>query len=220
MNRALLPCVKSLFVAMLAVSGIASANTEAPKAVKADVAKGALLFSNGDNARGLPACVSCHGEGGNSTIAINPKLAGQGEAYLLKQLDNYSSGERAHAVMSTYAKMLTPAEKKDIAAYLSAQTQKPGAAKDKDTVEMGKKIYRAGIAAKGVPACASCHGAGGAGMPSQYPRVGSQHQDYTFAQLAAFKSGARKNSVPMMSIAERMSEAEMKAVSDYIAGLK
>jgi cytochrome c553 len=100
------------------------------------------------------------------------------------------------------------------------QKAKPGAAKNKDTVELGRKIYRGGVAERGVAACASCHGATGAGVPNQYPRLAGQHQDYAFAQLQAFKSGARKNSPQMTALAERMSDAEMKAVTDYIAGLR
>lgn len=226
MNRAFSPFVKSLFVALLAVSAAASANDEKKPAhaeaavVKADPAKGATLYADGDAARGLPACVSCHGAAGNSTIAANPKLAGQSDAYIYKQLVNFTTPERNQAIMTTYAKMLTEEEKKNIAAYLSAQAQKPGAAKNKDTVELGKKIYRGGIAEKSVPACASCHGASGAGIPAQYPRIGGQHQDYTAAQLTLFRAGGRKNSPQMATIAKRMSDDEIKAVADYVAGLK
>ena len=224
MNRAFSPLVKSLFVTLLAVAATVSAAEEkkpaAAAAVKVDPAKGAALFADGDNARGLPACVSCHGAGGNSTITVNPKLAGQHEGYIYKQLVNFTTPDRNQAIMTTYAKMLTDEEKHNIAAYLATQQEKPGAAKNKDTVELGKKIYRGGIAETKVPACASCHGAAGAGIPVQYPRIGGQHQDYTIAQLAAFKSGARKNSPQMSTIAKRMSDDEMKAVADYVAGLK
>jgi cytochrome c553 len=221
MNRAFSPFVKSLFVALLAVAGVASANeAHAPAAAKADPAKGATLFADGDSARGLPACVSCHGAAGNSTIAANPKLAGQGETYLYKQLVSFTEASRNQPVMTTYAKMLSDEEKRNIAAYLASQTQKPGAAKNKDTVELGKKIYRGGIADTKVPACASCHGPAGAGMPNMYPRVAGQHQDYTLAQLNAFKAGTRKNSAEMATIAKRLSDDEMKAVADYMAGLK
>ncbi|MDC8760276.1 c-type cytochrome [Janthinobacterium fluminis] len=226
MNRAFSPFVKSLFVALLAVSAAASANeekkpahAEAPVA-KVDAAKGATLYADGDAARGLPACVSCHGAAGNSTISVNPKLAGLNAAYLHKQLLNFTTPERNNAVMSGFAKMLTDEEKKNIAAYLGAQVSKPNAAKNKDTVELGKRIYRGGIAEKSVPACASCHGASGAGMPIQYPRLGGQHQDYTAAQLTAFRAGARKNSPQMTTIAMRLSDDEIKAVADYVAGLK
>ena len=226
MNRAFSPFVKSLFAALLAVSAMASAadehkpaHAEAP-AAKADAAKGATLYADGDAARGLPACVSCHGAAGNSTIAANPKLAGQHEAYIYKQLVNFTAPERNQAIMTTYSKMLTDEDKKNIAAYLSTQVAKPGAAKNKDTVELGKKIYRGGIAEKNVPACASCHGAAGAGIPVQYPRIGGQHQDYTAAQLTMFRSGARHNNAQMTTIAKRMSDDEIKAVADYVAGMK
>jgi cytochrome c553 len=116
--------------------------------------------------------------------------------------------------------MMTEEEKKNVAAYVAAQVAKPGAAKNKDTLELGRKIYRGGIADKGVAACASCHGAAGAGVPIQYPRLAGQHQDYTVTQLTAFRQGGRKNSVQMTALAQRMSDDEMKAVADYIAGLK
>ncbi|HZV63533.1 MAG TPA: c-type cytochrome [Telluria sp.] len=221
MNRVSLSFVKSLLVTILAVSGLASAAEEhAAAPVKADPAKGGTLFDSGDTARSLPACVSCHGAAGNSTIAANPKLAGQIEAYVYKQLVDFTTPNRNQPVMTTYAKLLSDDEKKNIAAYLATQQQKPGAAKSKDTLELGRKIYRGGIADKGVAACASCHGAAGAGMPVQYPRLAGQQQDYTLAQLTAFKGGARKNSPQMGALAKRMSDEEMKAVADYIAGLK
>ena len=212
-----------MLLALLAVSATASA-VEAPKpAVKADAAKGATLYADGDAARGLPACVSCHGAAGNSTITVNPKLAGQHESYIYKQLVDFTTPERNQPVMTTYAKMLSDADKKNIAAYLGAQLSKPGAAKNKDTIDLGKKIYRGGIASKQVAACASCHGATGNGMPVQYPRIAGQHQDYTVAQLTMFRStkaDARKNSAQMHTIAARMSDHEIAAVADYIAGLK
>lgn len=212
-----------MLLALLAVSATVSA-AEAPKtAVKADANKGATLYAEGDAARGLPACVSCHGAAGNSTITVNPKLAGQHENYLYKQLVDFTTPQRNQPVMSTYAKMLSDADKKNVAAYLGAQLAKPGAAKNKDTVELGKKIYRGGIAAKQVAACASCHGAAGNGIPVQYPRIAGQHQDYTVAQLTLFRStkaDARKNSAEMHTIAARMSDDEIAAVADYIAGLK
>lgn len=212
-----------MLLALLAVSATVSA-AEAPKAaVKADANKGATLYTDGDAARGLPACVSCHGAAGNSTITANPKLAGQHENYLYKQLVDFTTPQRNQPVMSTYAKMLSDADKKNVAAYLGAQLAKPGAAKNKDTIELGKKIYRGGIASKQVAACASCHGAAGNGIPVQYPRIAGQHQDYTVAQLAMFRStkaDARKNSAEMHTIAARMSDDEIAAVADYIAGLK
>ena len=220
MNRAFSTLVKSLLVATLAVSGFASAAEHPAAPAKADPAKGATLYESGDAARGLPACVSCHGAAGNSTIAANPKLAAQIAPYVYKQLVDFTTPNRNNPVMTTYAKMLSDDEKKNIAAYLATQTPKPGAAKNKDTVLLGKQIYRGGIPATGVAACASCHGANGNGIPAQFPRLSGQHQDYTVSQLQAFKGGARKNSVQMTTISKRMSDDEMKAVADYIAGLK
>jgi cytochrome c553 len=221
MNRAFSSLVKSLLVATLAVSGFAAASDKpAAVAVKADAAKGATLYDNGDAARGLPACVSCHGAAGNSTISTNPKLAGQIDAYAYKQLVDFTTPNRNNPIMTPYSKMLTDEDKKNVAAYLGKQAPKQGAAKNKDIVELGKKIYRGGIAGTGVAACASCHGAAGNGIPAQFPRLAGQHQDYTVAQLQAFKGGARKNSIQMTTLAKRMSDDEMKAVADYIAGLK
>lgn len=218
MNRAFLPCLKSLFVMLLAVSSIAIA--EEKKVAKPDLAKGEAIYTNGDATRNITACVSCHGAAGNSTIAQNPKLAAQHESYIVKQLANFKTPERSNPIMSPIAKALTDDDMKNIAAYLDAQIQKPGAAKNKDTVEIGKKIYRAGIAEKNVPACAGCHSANGSGIPAQFARLGGQHQDYTAAQLTSFRAGVRKNSPQMITIAKRMSDDEIKAVSDYIAGLK
>ena len=224
MNRVSVPSanavfVKSLFVATLALSGIAGA-AEAQRPAKPDAAKGATLYDSGDTARGLPACLSCHGANGNSTIAANPKLSNQIEAYTHKQLVDFTTPQRVNPVMTTYAKMLSDEEKRNVAAYLAMQKAKQGAAKNKDTVDLGRKIYRGGIAEKGVAACASCHGAAAGGIPLQYPRLAGQHQDYTTAQLEAFKNGGRKNSIQMSTLAQRMSPEEMKAVADYIAGLK
>lgn len=213
--------MKSLLLATLAFgSAAATAAQPAAVAAKADPAKGATLYESGDTARGLPACLSCHGANGNSTIVANPKLSAQFETYTHKQLVDFTTPQRNNPVMTTYAKMLTEEDKRNIAAYLAVQKVKPGAAKNKDTVELGRKIYRGGIADKGVAACASCHGAAGAGIPVQYPRLAGQHQDYTLAQLAAFKSGARTNSPQMTVLSQRLSDAEMKAVADYIAGLR
>jgi cytochrome c553 len=229
MNRAFSLLLKSLLVATLAASGVASANEHAAAAApaKADPAKGATLFDSGIPAKGVPACASCHGGGGNSTMAANPKLAGQGEPYIYKQLTDFTTAGRSNAVMSTYAKMLSDEDKKNIAAYLStAKVDKPGVAKHKESIDLGKKIYRGGIAATGVAACASCHGADGHGMPALFPRLAGQHQDYTIAQLKSFKGSFpakaddRKNSPQMVTLAKRMSDEEMAAVADYIAGLK
>jgi cytochrome c553 len=219
MNRAFLPFAKSLFVALLAVSSLAVAAEEA-KVVKADPAKGETIFTSGIAARNVPACVACHGAGGNSTIVQNPKLAAQLDPYTYKQLMDFRTPERANPIMSPIAKALTEEDMHNIAAWLDTQSAKPGAAKNKATIDLGKKIYRGGIAEKNVPACASCHGADGGGIPAQFPRLAGQHQEYTGAQLTAFRAGTRNNSTQMTTIAKRLSDDEIAAVSDYIAGLK
>lgn len=224
MNRAFLPFMKSVLVTLLAASSVAIVVADTAYAQNAapaaDPAKGATFYGSGDAARGIPACASCHGDSGNSTIAQNPKLAAQHEAYITKQLANFKSGDRNNAIMGPIAKGLTDDEIRNLAAFLNAQSLKPGAAKNKDTVELGKKIYRGGIAEKSVPACAGCHGPNGAGIPAQFARLGGQHQDYTVAQLTNFNNGTRNNNAMMTTIAKRLSIDEIQAVSDYVAGLK
>lgn len=219
MNRAFLPFFKSISIALLAVSTLTYANEPAAPA-KADPVKGEALYTNGDAGRGIVACASCHGAAGNSTISVNPKLSGQHEAYISKQLNNFKGTERNNAVMTTFANMMNADDMKNVANYLAMQKSKPGAAKNKEIVELGKQIYRGGIAEKNVPACAGCHSPNGAGIPAQFPRIAGQHQDYTIAQLTNFRTGVRKNSAQMVTISKRMSDDEMKAVADYVAGLK
>lgn len=201
---------------------------DAPPAMpKADPAKGEQLFTNGDAARNIVSCASCHGPGGNSAgAATGPKLAGQHADYLAKQLHEFKSKDgqaepvRINAVMNAMAQPLTDDDIRNVSAYLQTQALKPAFAKGKDTVALGQKIFRGGIPAKNVPACAACHSPNGAGLPAQYPRVGGQFAEYTSAQLAQFRSGERSNNPAMAAIADRMSDKEIQAVSDYIAGLR
>ncbi len=172
-------------------------------------------------------CAACHGADGNSTIPQNPKLAGQHWEYLYKQLRNFKSwdgkpAERANAVMAGMAAPLEDADMKALAMYFAGQKLAFGEAKDRKSVEAGQKIWRGGIAAKGVPACAGCHGPAGAGLPVQYPALHGQHAEYTEAQLKAFRAGERANdpNKMMRTIALKLTDAEIKAVSDYIAGLR
>lgn len=219
MNRiAKLVAVMALALPAAALTGLASAAEQA--AAKADPAKGETLYTQGAPDRGVPACLSCHGDKGNSAAAANPKLAGQHPEYVHKQLENFKDKSRNNAIMTPYASALNDREMADIGAYLARQTQKPATAKNKNTIEQGQKIYRAGIAAKGVPACAACHGPTGAGIPSQFPRIGGQWSEYTEAQLVAFRQGTRKNNPVMTTVAAGMSDAEIKAVSDYVAGIR
>ena len=171
-------------------------------------------------------CAACHGPDGNSTAAANPKLAGQHPDYLYKQLQNFkikggtAQAERANPIMAGFAATLTDGDMRGLSTWYASQKLKPSAARNKDTVELGKKIYRGGIAEKNVPACAGCHSPNGAGLPAQYPHLAGQYSDYTEAQLVGFRQGVRRNNVQMAAIAARMSDVEIKAVSDYIAGLR
>jgi len=218
MNRALPMFAKFVCVTLMSLS-VAWANEEKAPAA-ADPAKGSTLYSNGDPSRGILACVACHGAAGNSTITQNPKLAGQHEAYIQKQLHNFKGPDRNNAIMTGIAKALGEDDVRNIAAFLEQQKPAPGSARNKNTVDLGKKIYRAGIAEKQVPACAGCHGPNGAGIPAQYARIAGQHQDYTIAQLTNFRTGTRANSAQMTAVGKRMSDEEMQAVADYIAGLR
>ncbi len=219
MKRALPAFAKIICFAFMTCVSVAWANEE-KASVAADPAKGGALYANGDASRGVLACVACHGAAGNSTITQNPKLAGQHEAYLQKQLHEFKGPTRNNAVMTGIAKGLADEDVRNLAAYLEQQKPTPGSARNKTTVELGKKIYRAGIVEKNVPACAACHGPNGAGIPAQYARIAGQHQDYTIAQLTNFRTGARTNSMQMTAVGKRMSDEEMQAVADYIAGLK
>ncbi len=172
-------------------------------------------------------CAACHGADGNSSITANPKLAGQIPEYTVKQLINFKpaagkKAERENAVMAGMVATLSPDDMKNIAAYYASQKPKEGAARNKDLVTLGQKIWRGGIAEKGVAACASCHGANGAGVPSQYPRMAGQHAEYTEVQMKAWRAETRGNDpVKMMrTIAAKLSDKEILAVSDYIAGLR
>jgi cytochrome c553 len=188
---------------------------------KADVAKGEALYNAGDAKRGLAACMSCHGPNGVSGGGTYPKLAGQHASYTVKQLKDYKAGkDRPNAIMTAFAGMMTEQDMINVAAYLEKQTPGLGTAKNKASIELGQKIYRGGIASKQVPACAACHAPNGAGIPSQYPRLSGQWAEYTEAQLVAYRQGERKNSQQMTGITSRMSDTEIKAVSDYIAGLR
>ncbi len=165
-------------------------------------------------------CSACHGVDGNSVITANPKLAGQHPEYLVKQLMEFKSGKRANAVMTGMASTLSDEDMKNLATYFSNQKLKLDAAKTNGAGSLGEKIYRGGIAATGVPACAACHGATGSGLPKQFPRLGGQHSDYTLTQLRTFRTGERANAPMMMTIATKMTDAEMAAVADYIQGLR
>ena len=193
----------------------ASAETAAPKV---DAAKGQQVAAQ--------ICAACHNPDGNSTVAANPKLAGQHADYLYKQLKNFKAdggkpAERNNPIMGGMVAALTDQDMKNVAAFYASQTQKGELAKAQ-AIEAAQKLYRAGDAARGLPACAACHGPAGAGIPAQYPRIGGQFSEYTEVQLKAFRTGERGNdpNKTMRAVAAKLSDVEIKAVSDYVAGLR
>jgi cytochrome c553 len=188
------------------------ANEAVAPAAKPDLAKGEATYG--------AVCAACHGADGNSAISANPKLAQQHPDYIVKQLQEFKSGKRANAIMMGMSAALSEQDMKNIAAWLETKAAKKGFAKDKELVTLGERIYRGGIADRQIAACAGCHSPTGAGIPSQYPRLAGQHADYAVAQLTAFRDGVRKNNTQMTQVAAKLNDREIKAVSDYVAGLR
>lgn len=199
-----------LITAVLAMSASAADAPAAP--AKPDLAKGSASYGT--------VCAACHGADGNSSVPLQPTLAQQHPEYLVKQLLEFKSGVRKDPIMVGFAGMLSEQDARNIAAWLATQKEKPGFAKEKDLVMLGEKIFRGGMQDRHIPACAGCHSPNGAGIPSQYPRLSGQHAEYTAKQLAAFRDGSRGNSVAMHDISRYLTDQEIKAVSDYIAGLR
>jgi cytochrome c553 len=191
-----------------------TATPEAPplKVTKPDLVKGEVTYG--------AVCAACHGADGNSGTPAYPKLAQQHPEYLVKQLQEFKADKRSNAIMKGFASGLSDEDMKNIAYWVTAKKAKPGFAKEKDLVGLGERIYRGGIADRQVPACAGCHSPNGSGIPSQYPRLSGQHAEYAAAQLTAFRDGVRKNSLQMSQVAAKMNDREIKAVADYIAGLR
>ena len=208
--------VTSLLSAVLVLSAAASFAADpapaapAPKA-KPDLVKGQASFAT---------CSGCHGADGNSGTPANPKLAQQHPEYIVKQLQEYKSGKRANAIMSGIAAGLTEEDMKNIAFWVTTSKAKPGNATDKELVALGERIYRGGIKERQITACAGCHSPNGAGIPAQYPRLSGQHAEYTANQLTYFRDGVRKNNLIMSQAAARLNDREIKALADYIAGLR
>jgi cytochrome c553 len=179
-----------------------------------DAAKGATLAAK--------VCAACHGADGNSPLSMNPNLAGQHAEYLNKQLRDFKSGKRSNPVMAPIAASLSDDDMRNLSAHYAAQKASVLTAKDLALATKGQKLFRAGVADKGVAACAGCHSPNGAGIPIQYPRVAGQHADYVAAQLKAFRAEERGNDENnvMRSIAARLSDREIAALSEYLAGLR
>ena len=173
-------------------------------------------------------CAACHGADGNSPTAVNPNIAGQHADYITLQLAHFKAGVRANAIMLGMATPLSADDMRAVALYYSRQKPKGLAAKDLELVKAGQALWRGGDAATGVPACSACHSPTGAGIPKSYPRIAGQYADYTYAQLKAFKAGERgmdkdgkdANGRVMHGVVKAMTDAQMKAVAEYAAGLR
>lgn len=198
--------ISSLMVTFFAVSLVAYAEDAAAPSAAEQTA--------------TTVCAACHGADGNGVITLNPKLAGQHSDYLAKQLHDFKAGKRANAVMAGMVANLSDDDIKGLANYFAKQTPTLGKAKSNGAGSLGEKIFRGGIAATNVPACAACHGANGEGLPKRFPRLSGQHADYTAQQLKIFRTTERANAPMMQVIATKMTDAEMQAVADYIQGLR
>jgi cytochrome c553 len=216
--RRRLAAVAFAAAALFIMTSPASAADPLPAKAVVDLVKGKAIAG--------AICAACHMPDGNSMIPQNPTLAGQHAAYLEKQLHNFKvkpgakAPERNNAIMAGFAATLSNDDIRNVSAFYATQQPKSAGAKRKELVEAGERIYRSGIVAKGVPACAGCHSPNAAGIPAQYPRLGGQHAEYTEAQMNSFRLGERKNSAQMMVIAGKMTQAEIAAVSEYIASVR
>jgi cytochrome c553 len=205
--------MKSLVALILSAAfatGNALANESAPVA-QPDPAKGQLLSA---------ACQACHMADGSRGLPLYPILQGQHPDYIIKQLTEFKAGKRVNPIMTGMAATVADENMKDIAAFYNSKRAQPAPAPSKESVALAQQIWRGGILSRQVPACAGCHSPNGAGIPSQYPRIGGQHPDYAEAQLNAFRSGARTNSAQMTAIAGKLNDREIKALAEYVSGLR
>ena len=206
--RFLFPLVSSFILIMLMLSS----------AYASDAKKGAAL------AQGL--CAACHASDGNSVIPSNPILAGQHYSYLKNQLNYFqvkegeSKAKRENAVMLGIASGLSSDDIDNLSAYYSQQTIKPSYASNIELAKAGEVVYKAGDDVRGIPSCSSCHGPRGLGVPGQFPRISGQHATYTASTLKSYKNGSRANNNQMMEISSRLTEGQINALAEYLAGLE
>lgn len=221
----------ALIAAGLLLASVPSWGAEKPAAAASSVMESSFPVPTAAQlqagAKVAQTCAACHGADGNATSTQFPKLAGQHADYLIKQLNDYRVAKgakhpaRINAIMNGMAATLTDAQIRDVALFYSRQTFKPGVTfADKKDLKLGQAIWMAGIPDRAVPACVSCHGPGGAGMPSRYPRIGGQWQSYLETELQMFRNDRRTNSPEMHDIASRMTDRQITAVADYAAGLR
>jgi cytochrome c553 len=198
-----------LIASCLAASALAS---DSAGSAKPDLVKGEAIATQ--------VCVGCHSADAGRGAPANPILKAQHPEYLVKQLTEFKSGRRDNAIMKGMASTLSTEDMRNVAAFYANKPESLGSSTNKASIVLGEKIYRGGIADRQVPACAGCHGPLGSGIPAQYPRLRGQHASYSEAQQLAFRSGQRKNGPMMMTIMKKMNDAEIKAVSDYMAGMR
>ncbi len=167
-------------------------------------------------------CAACHAADGNSPLAVNPMIAGQHPEYLYKQMRNFKSGERDNAIMTAMVANLSDDDMRNLSAFYSAQQPKGASATDKDLIAEGQRMFRGGIALKGVAACSGCHSPNGAGIPAEFPRLAGQHAEYTASQLRAFRAGQRRNdrNKMMQQVASQLSDREIAALAEYVSALR
>jgi len=208
--------VKQFIVTTAILAGVTASCAAAAAPPKGDPEKGKLIASQ--------VCLVCHGVDGNGTEPTNPefpKLAGKQPEYLLKQLKDFKAGKRKNEIMAGMVANLTPDDMANLALYYAGQKVKPGVVKNPALVAQGKKIYMDGNPDAGVPACAGCHEADASGY-GFFPHLAGQHTEYTFLQLKRFNTGERDNDkgLAMQSVTAKMTEQEMRAVAEYLAGVQ
>ncbi|MBN8429495.1 cytochrome c4 [Microbulbifer salipaludis] len=208
---------------------------------KAALALGMVAFAQAGYAAGdatagqakAAMCVACHGADGNSPAPTFPKIAGLGEKYLLKQLHDVKNGDRAVPEMTGMLDNMNDQDLQDIAAFFASQNIQISGSEafsvmlnngdNVDGLALGREIYRAGNPSSGVPACMGCHSPTGLGnAPAGYPRLSGQYAEYVEKQLKAFRAGTRANDGEtrvMRTVARQLTDAEIKAVANYVAGL-
>ncbi len=215
------PVQLSLFVGVAVVTMLtagADVYAQMQPAPKVDPARGQQIASQ--------VCAACHGVDGNSAAPANPRLAQQHSEYLYKQLVDYTVRQgqqrpaRENAIMNSMASQLSDDDKRNVSAWFAGQTSQLGTARNKQTLDLGQRIWRAGLPEKSLPACFGCHNPAGLGLPVQYPRLAAQHAEYVEATLRDFRQGTRRNNVAMQEIAAKLSDAEIRAVADYVQGLR
>lgn len=201
----------TFFAGFMALVYATIAGAAAEATAKPDLARGQQLATT--------VCAACHGADGNSAIPTNPRLAAQNAGYIVTQLAAFKSGTRPSPIMQAMAAPLSNEDMQAVGAYFEQQKPAGQAARDKALAERGQQIWRGGVKAVGVPACAGCHGAAGHGVPAQFPRLAGQYGDLTLGWLKAYAAGTRPHAV-MGPIASKLSENDMKAVAEYAQGLR